>query len=73
MSEQLSFEQAMDQNQNMIQEWKDECKQDGYMAVFMSMVDKDNHIRMFASDGMDNATVIRHLRFIADVLEQKGG
>lgn len=69
-----ALKEVIDVNQNMIEEWKRECKLDGYAAAFMVVVDmKDSAVRdgmhLFRSEGMPIEAVIRQLRHIANQLE----
>ena len=67
---QLTEAAALEQNQKMIQEWKDECNNDGHLAFYMAVIDKKQQIHIFRSEGMDCQMLIRQLEFVTDRLKK---
>ncbi len=65
----MKIEQAMQQNQKMIDEWKAECYKHNEMAFFMAVLDQKSKLRVFRSEGMNNSQLASTLRAIADGLD----
>jgi len=68
--ESLTLEQTLEQNQKMIQEWKDECKKDNLSAFYMAVIDVNASVRIFRSEGINCQQLIKQLRYVADSLEK---
>jgi|GEM_PF-6780263 len=66
----MELKKAIQQNQTMIKEWAEECKQDNLLAFLTLCFDENQNIKIFRSAGIDCKGLITMLRYTADNLQK---